>query len=878
MTPERWVEVGRLFHAAQELAPEERQAFLSEQCNGDSELRAEVESLLSSLDEAESFLESPIVGSLRTDIAVRQAGPYELLEEIGHGGMGVVYRAVRRDQGFERFVALKLVKRGMDTDFILRRFESERRILAGLDHSNIARVLDGGSTEDGLPYFVMELIEGRNLLDYCREKGLAVSGRLGLFRQICAAVQYAHQRLVIHRDIKPSNILVTSDGVPRLLDFGLAKVLARDPGEDVERTQTALRLLTPEYASPEQIRGEPLTTASDVYSLGVVLYELLTGERPYRLKTRSPEEVSDAVLKQEPVRPSTRARLDRDLDSIVMMALRKQPSRRYASAEQLSEDIRRHLERLPVKARPDSFGYRARKFVGRHRLGMAATALVLASLAAGLAVSLYQRDRARLEAAKAQQVSTFLKSLFESSFPRQAAGEKRTAQDLLDAGAARVEKELAHQPEVEASMLALLGSVYVEMGLLRKAEPLLERSLELREKFPGKGGGDLAETLRELGRLKGHQADYRTAEILLRRALRIREALPPSPALAETLSELGGTLKGMGRLTDARDLLQRAVSVEQNTGGANLHKWLTNLAAIESDLGDYGRAQELLERALAIAGGAEGKSGFQVDVTLADLAWILREREEYARALSIYQKYEAIENRMYGEGHDVYGMGEMGELYFAVGDYGRAHELLARSIESGERTSCSRARSSRASVSWGPTTPDSPRRCAIRVACCWRKGNRARPCQFRSARSRFKRRVSATRIIPRSRKTSCRLPPSETGWTVPPRRSRSCAAPSRSSAGRWVPDIRPWCRRSLRSGARFWIRGAPGRLGRIWSKRRRSPGAGCRSGIRGASGRRTLYARFHLRQNPTSSGTPERARADGSGAAGATTAAGLERS
>ena len=308
MTPERWADVGRLFDAAQDLPPESREAFLEGQCDGDADLKAEVGSLLASLDEAESFLERPATGDARQPRAAarRRVGPYELVEEIGHGGMGIVFKAVRRDQGFERFAAVKLVKRGMDTDFVLRRFESERRILAGLDHPNIARVLDGGSTEDGLPYFVMELIAGVNILEYCEQKALGVSERLSLFRQVCRAVQYAHQRLVIHRDIKPSNLLVTPEGVPKLLDFGLAKVLTREPGETIDRTQTALRILTPEYASPEQVRGVEITTASDVYSLGVVLYELLTGERPYRLKTRNPEEVSGAVLTQEPERPGAR--------------------------------------------------------------------------------------------------------------------------------------------------------------------------------------------------------------------------------------------------------------------------------------------------------------------------------------------------------------------------------------------------------------------------------------------------------------------------------------------------------------------------------------------------------------------------------------------
>jgi serine/threonine-protein kinase len=684
MTPERWADVGRLFDAAQELAPENREAFLDGQCNGDAELKAEVESLLASLDKAESFLERPAAGDpgASSEGSRRRVGPYELLEEIGHGGMGIVYRAVRRDQGFERFVAVKLVKRGMDTDFILRRFESERRILAGLDHTNVARVLDGGSTEDGLPYFVMELIEGRNILEYCREKKLETPERLALFRQVCSAVQYAHQRLVIHRDIKPSNILVTAEGVPKLLDFGLAKVLAHEAAES-DRTQTALRILTPEYASPEQIRGDAITTASDVYSLGVVLYEVLTGERPYRLKTRSPEEVGAAVLTQEPERPSTKARLHRDLDAIVLTALRKEPERRYPSADQLSEDIRRYLEGLPVKATPDSFGYRAGKFIRRHRAGVAASVLIAASLVGGLGLSLQGMRSARREAARAQQVSTFLRSLFESSYPRRARGEKLTAQDLLDAGAARVDRELARQPDLQASMLALLGSVYLELGVFDKAEPLLTRSLALREKLLGKEHTEVAESLYWLARMKSARGDYRGALSLSERGARIREANGENSALAEILSQVGITLKNLGRPGEGQPLLQRAVAIEERVGGPNLHKWLSNLAAIEIDLGNFETARKLLERALEIGVRAEGKVGVQVDVTMLNLASVLSAQEEYARALPLFEQALAMDEKAYGKvnGANCYNLGEMGILYLGMKDYGRAREYLDRSLE-----------------------------------------------------------------------------------------------------------------------------------------------------------------------------------------------------
>ena len=693
MTPERWAEVGRLFDAAQALPPDGRHAFLEGECKGDAELESEVASLLASLSEAGAFLDRPAPeAALSADPRPRgNVGPYALLEEIGHGGMGIVYRAVRRDQGFERFVAVKLVKRGMDTDFILRRFERERKILAGLDHPHIARVLDGGSTDDGLPYFVMELIEGRSLLDDSRERALSVRERLALFRQVCGAVQYAHQRLVIHRDIKPSNILVTPDGVPKLLDFGLARVLTR---EEEERTETAFRILTPEYASPEQIRGEEITTSSDVYSLGVVLYELLTGERPYRLKTRSPEEIADAVVNREPERPEAKARLHRDLQALTLKTLRKEPARRYASVEQLSEDLGRHLDGLPVRARPDSVGYRAGKFVRRHKAGVAAAALVAVSLAGGLGIALSQmrvarseRDHARSETARAQQVSAFLRSLFESSSPRRARGEKLTAQDLLDIGAARVDRELAGQPDLQASMLAVLGSVYLDLELNAKAEPLLTRSLALREKLTGKESAETAESLALLGRLRQAQGDMQAFRELSERSVRIRETTGPPAALAEALTLLGGAQKRLGRPGEAEPLLQRAVAIEEKSGGANLHKWLSNLAAVEMDLGNYDTAGKLLERALEIGVRSEGKVGAQVDVTMLNLAGVLRAQEEFARALALFEQSLVIDRKTFPDVSVpiAYTLGEMGELYTATGDFARAREYLDRSLQTTER-------------------------------------------------------------------------------------------------------------------------------------------------------------------------------------------------
>lgn len=432
MTPERWNQVKGVFQAALEHENDQRTAFLDEACAGDDDLRREVESMLVADQGGTNPLDLPISQMATillppgqgSEVIGRRIGVYRITGLIGQGGMGAVYRAARDDHQFHKEVAIKLVKGGMGPDFALQRFRRERQILARLEHTNIARLLDGGTTEDGWPYLVMEYIEGQPLSDYCDAHSLSIPRRLELFRSVCAAVHYAHQNLIIHRDIKPGNILVTKDGLPKLLDFGIAKLL--DPeqqlntaGSDPGKTATAMRVMTPAYASPEQARGELVTTATDVYSLGVVLYELLTGALPYRIKASSLAEIERAICDTEPEKPSAAARhnltgsaklgrrlsgqLAGDLDNIILTALRKEPERRYGSVEQFSEDIRRHLAGLPVTARQDTVRYRAGKFVRRHRWGVAAAALIVAILISGIMVSVSQARRADRQAHQAQQ-------------------------------------------------------------------------------------------------------------------------------------------------------------------------------------------------------------------------------------------------------------------------------------------------------------------------------------------------------------------------------------------------------------------------------------------------------------------------------------------
>jgi hypothetical protein len=396
MQADRWGEVKRIANACLTLPPEQRASSVHDLCGEDADLAAEVESLIRSYAEMGRFLDTP---ALDTDseehLTGRQIGPYELCELIAEGGMGTVYRAVRLND-YGKQVAIKLVKRGMDTGYILKRFRQERQILAGLEHPNIAQLLDGGATSDGRPYLVMEYIEGSRITEYVEQHRLNTRERLELFRQVCSGVQYAHQNLVVHRDLKPSNILVTENGAPKLLDFGIARILE---GE-AEVTATGFRAMTPEYASPEQLLGKPVTTVADVYSLGVLLYQILTSQRPYEFEVRSPEEIARIVCETDP--PKLRP-LGRDLNHVVLQAMHKDPARRYASAAHLSEDIRRYLAGLPVLAHKDTFAYRASKFVVRHRAATAAALLVAFSLIIGLVATSWEAHRANMERARAER-------------------------------------------------------------------------------------------------------------------------------------------------------------------------------------------------------------------------------------------------------------------------------------------------------------------------------------------------------------------------------------------------------------------------------------------------------------------------------------------
>ena len=475
---DRFRRVDTIFDAALDLPPDEQTAFIDRECGDDEALRAEVLELVRAYHQADSLLDAPAarVAAPLLDASAALAGPvperigaFRVVREIGRGGMGRVFLGERADGEFEQRVAIKLIQHG--TPGVLRRFIEERRILALLEHPGIARLVDGGLTPSGLPYFAMELVEGEPIDRYCERRGLTLDQRLELFGRVCEAVAYAHRRLVIHRDLKPSNILVTADGQVKLLDFGIAKLLGPAPADE---TRTFLSAMTPEFAAPEQIRGAAVSTATDVYALGVLLYLLLTGERPYDLRGKSPAEIERIVCDDPPPRPSTQAPARRrralrgDLDLIVMTALQKAERRRYQSPAALAEDLERFRRGEAILARPDSAGYRLGKFVGRHRVAVGLPALLVAALAGAAGREGVLRGRAEAEARKAREVEQFLVGVFDVADPNGLEtpdGGSVTARELLDRGARRIDSSLAGQPEVQAELRSVLGRVYTNLGL-----------------------------------------------------------------------------------------------------------------------------------------------------------------------------------------------------------------------------------------------------------------------------------------------------------------------------------------------------------------------------------------------------------------------------
>jgi tetratricopeptide (TPR) repeat protein/tRNA A-37 threonylcarbamoyl transferase component Bud32 len=673
MNPERWARVGEILDRALEADPAEREALVEDLCAGDEQLRREVLEYVESFALEGETLDRPLalrtlasdIGSLAGDPIGLEVGGYRILRRIGAGGMGVVYEAERADRAFRKRAAVKLLRRGPGDSAARARFLQEIRILASLEHPHVARLIDGGVTEAGDPFLVMEHVEGEPIDQWCRARALSVRERVRLFLGVCEAVQYAHRNLVVHRDLKPGNVLISADGKPRLLDFGVAKLLASDDGE-AALTGEAPRPFTPAYACPELLRGEPDSTATDVYALGVLLYELLAGRRPFS------DDISPLALARrtetEPQPPSLRLSaeawgesLDRarrdiagDLDHVVAKAMKVEPERRYPTVDRLAEDLRRWLDGLPVEARPDAWSYRMRKFVARHRAAVAAAAIAALAVAGGVATTTWQARRAVAEArhaaeerARAETVSRYLQRMIWSASPGWATPGERVGPDvtiaeLLETIEQTAGSELASQPAIEAPVRRMLGIAYFYMARYPDAAVQAEMALRLDREAYGPLHYDVAHDLEVLADAKGLWGDAEGSRPHYEEALEIfrRVGAEPDTQLffIATLSNYGSLEYMTGRLDHAEALLLEALARSRRDlgpGHAIEAIVTTNLGNVEAARADYAGATRWLERSLEIWRATPGRRRFEEANALASLARVRMEEGRLAAADSL---------------------------------------------------------------------------------------------------------------------------------------------------------------------------------------------------------------------------------------------------
>jgi serine/threonine-protein kinase len=728
-------QVRKLLDASLARDAEARARFLEGISAVDPELAADVERLLEQTvtareSSAEPSSRNPSDAGGSAPVEGRRIGPYRVLQKIGQGGMGAVYLAIRDDDAFKKRVAIKILRRGMEGRDV-QRFRNERQILASLEHPNVARLLDGGTTDDGSPYFVMEFVEGKPIDRYADSRKLSISDRLTLFLQVCAAAQFAHRNLIVHRDLKPSNILVTADGTPKLLDFGIAKFLNPELSSDAAApTRFEERVMTPEYASPEQVRGEPITTASDVYSLGVLLYELLTGHRPYHIRSLAMHDITRVICEEEPTRPSTvigqveevvragaptvrltpqevsslregdpeklRRRLLGDLDNVVLMAMRKEPERRYQSAAQFAEDVRRHLDGLPVIARKDTLPYRTQKFVQRHRAAVAAAVLIALSLVAGAAAATWQafvaareRDQARREAQKAEEINAFVRGMLAAADPMNPGegGLALTVADVLERAAARVDLDLASQPDVQAAVRATIGTAYQGLGLYDDAEAQLSEAVRIQEGEVGPEHPDVAVTRTDLAEVLKSKGDLTAAEPMYREAVEVlRKSLGAEAAeVADAVDGLAQLLQAKGELEEAERLQREALAIRRKRLGddpRSVAESLNNLGVVLGTRGDYAAAEPLHREALAILEEQGLAADPHIAAGLTTLAFVLDQQGKYEEAAVRYREGLEMRRRLLGDEHPsvAWTRYNYADFLYSRGDYDEASRLSREAL------------------------------------------------------------------------------------------------------------------------------------------------------------------------------------------------------
>jgi eukaryotic-like serine/threonine-protein kinase len=714
MDSARWRQVQELFHQATGLPPSEQRAFLQKACSGDAALLADVLAMLEEDARGTSLLDRDL-GHVAHQVFSEGAapalpwpniGPYRLQRVLGEGGMGVVYLAQREDLGSQ--VAIKLLRDAWLSPARRERFTAEQRTLAQLNHPSIARIYDADSLPDGTPWFAMEYVEGLPLTEYCRQRQSSLRERLELFRAVCEAVQFAHSHAVIHRDLKPSNILVRADGSVRLLDFGIAKQL-ESLDRPADQTRTGLRLMTPAYAAPEQIRGDRVGMHSDVYSLGIILYELLAGRLPFDLSSRTPGEAESILLSDEPARPSEAARQPAasgarvpavgrtawaDLDVLCLTAMHRDPQRRYRSVEALIRDVDHFLKGEPLEARPDSLGYRLGKFVCRNRRAVTVTVAVfvaVVSLVAFFTVRLaIARNDALAEAARTQRIQSFMLNLFRGGDEITGPAADLRVVTLVDRGVQQAES-LSSEPAIQAELFKTLGEIYQKLGNLEQADILLQRALEQRRAILGEVHPQVAESLAALGLLRVDQAQLEEAERLAREGLEMaRQTLPADhPMLAGTASALGRVLEERGEYAQAIPLFEEAVAVYSAPGKPTpeLAATLTLLANTHFYAGDFDASEELNLRALVLDTQLYGDRHPSVADDLINLGVIQFQRGRYEEAERYQRDGLEIFESWYGPDHHRTGsaLTVLARTLVQQERYDEASQMLRRSLAIQER-------------------------------------------------------------------------------------------------------------------------------------------------------------------------------------------------
>jgi serine/threonine-protein kinase len=719
----------QIVREAQTMPPGEQLRFIREACASDDvpyeSAMAQLHSRQEWFDDGEALEDD----APPPDPAGELIGPYRIVSSLGRGGMGEVFLAERADDQFRQQVAIKVVRRGLLSRHVQSRLRQERQILASLEHPNIARLYGGGATSDGTPYIVMEYVEGEPIDTYCDKHALTIEERLRLFMTICSAVHRAHQNLIVHRDLKPSNILVTPQGVPKLLDFGIAKMLDdRETMHTMAITQADVRVMTPDHASPEQIRGEIISTASDVYVLGVLLYELLSGYKPFTLRGNRLAELERAICEDTPLTlsaaiaaarmsrdsgieeiaaqrsvsvPKLRRELSGDLENIVTMAMRKEPERRYSSVEQFAGDIENFLSDKPVLARADAWTYRTGKFIRRHAVVVALSAAFVALLIGFTATTLVQsrrikherdvaqaeRTRAQEERSRAEAVASFLVDSFKLADPSKSRGKEVTAREILDRGATRITRELSSQPALQATLLDTIGNVYLGLGQADDAQPLIEQALSIRRALAPESD-DVAASLYSLNQVHEMNGNLAASETLARQNLALNRKLTGESSVptAHSHCSLGHILKLKGEMAAAEQSFETCLQIRVARLGRDnelVARPLDNLARIAQDRSDYVRAESLLREALQIARNALGDDHPRYIQYLKHLAETMYDKGDLRAAEDLAGQVIELDRRVLGPEHPetIDAMSLMGVFLLETGRLDEAQDILQRVLE-----------------------------------------------------------------------------------------------------------------------------------------------------------------------------------------------------